>query len=109
MAARPDTAEPLRQHGAMEYTQPPTDLDAVRLYRLERVREQLRSADYAGILIFDQVNTRYATDVTNMQIWCSHYEDACAFVATEVPWCCSTTAITRTSPRACRPWTSTGR
>jgi Xaa-Pro aminopeptidase len=69
----------------MEYTEPPTDLDAVRLYRLERIREQLRKRDYAGILIFDQVNTRYATDVTNMQVWCSHYEARCAFVATDGP------------------------
>lgn len=85
MAARPDSARSLRQHGAMEYTEPPTDLDGVRLYRLERIREQLRKRDYAGILIFDQVNTRYATDVTNMQIWCSHYEARCAFIATDGP------------------------
>jgi hypothetical protein len=26
-----------RQHGAMEYTTPPTDLDAVRLYRARRL------------------------------------------------------------------------
>ena len=37
-----------RQHGAMEYTTPPTDLDAVRLYRLGRVREQLVARDPVG-------------------------------------------------------------
>ncbi len=74
-----------RQHGAMEFSQPPVDLDAVRLYRLERVRAELRARDIAAILLFDQVNTRYATDATNMQIWCSHYETRCVFIAAEGP------------------------
>ncbi len=74
-----------RQHGAMEFSQPPVDLDTVRHYRLGRVREQLKKADVAGALLFDQLNTRYVTDATNMQLWCSHYEARCAFVATEGP------------------------
>jgi len=74
-----------RQHGAMEYTEPPADLGAVRRYRLERVREKLRAFDYAGILLFDQVNCRYACDATNMQIWCSHYETRCVFIAAGGP------------------------
>jgi len=74
-----------RQHGAMEFSDAPVDLHKVREYRLGRLREQLRRLDYAGILMFDQVNTRYATDATNMQIWCSHYETRCVFVATEGP------------------------
>ncbi|MBT4077236.1 MAG: aminopeptidase P family protein, partial [Gammaproteobacteria bacterium] len=74
-----------RQHGAMEFSEAPVDLDKVRLYRLGRVREQLKRLDYAGILLFDQVNTRYACDATNMQIWCSHYETRCLFIATEGP------------------------
>ena len=74
-----------RQHGAMEFSQPPVDLDTVRWYRLGRVREQLRKFDVAGALLFDQLNTRYVTDATNMQLWCSHYEARCVFVATEGP------------------------
>ena len=74
-----------RQHGAMEYSQAPVDLDVVRTYRLGRIREQLKMRDYAGIVLFDQINTRYATDATNMQIWCSHYETRCVFVPTEGP------------------------
>lgn len=74
-----------RQHGAMEYTEAPTDLDKVRLYRLGRIREQLQKLEYAGLLLFDQVNCRYACDATNMQVWCSHYETRCVFVATEGP------------------------
>ncbi len=74
-----------RQHGAMEFTEAPVNLHAVRQYRLDRVRAQLRRLDYAGILLFDQVNCRYACDATNMQVWCSHYETRCVFVATEGP------------------------
>lgn len=74
-----------RQHGAMEFTEAPVDINKVRFYRLERIREQLSKLDYAGILLFDQVNCRYACDATNMQVWCSHYETRCVFVATEGP------------------------
>ena len=74
-----------RQHGAMEFSVPPTDLDKVRHYRLGRVREQLRDRDYAGALLFNQINTRYVTDATNMQVWCAHYETRCVFVATDGP------------------------
>ena len=74
-----------RQHGAMEYSEPPVDLDQVRLYRLGRLRDELRKRDCAGALLFDQVNARYAVDATNMQIWCAHYETRCVFVATEGP------------------------
>lgn len=74
-----------RQHGAMEYSRPPVDIDVVRHYRLGRVREKLKSLDYAGILLFDPVNCRYACDATNMQIWTAHYETRCVFVATDGP------------------------
>lgn len=74
-----------RQHGAMEFSEAPVNLDDVRLYRLGRIREQLRQKECAGALLFDQVNTRYATDATNMQIWCSHYETRCVFIATDGP------------------------
>ncbi len=74
-----------RQHGAMEFSDAPVDLDKVRLYRLGRIRDQLKKKDCAGALLFDQVNTRYATDSTNMQIWCSHYETRCVFIAADGP------------------------
>jgi Xaa-Pro dipeptidase len=82
MSAKKPTA---RQHGAMEYSDSPVDLNTVRHYRLNRVREELKQKDYAGALLFDQVNARYVTDSTNMQIWCSHYETRCVFVPTEGP------------------------
>ncbi|MCR9218726.1 MAG: Xaa-Pro peptidase family protein [Alphaproteobacteria bacterium] len=74
-----------RQHGAMEYTTPPVDLDAVRLERLGRIRAELKRRGLPAALFLDQINCRYATDATNMQIWCSHYEARSVFVAAEGP------------------------
>ena len=42
----------VHQHGAMEFTQPPVDLDKVRLYRLNRVRQKLKEQDLAGATTF---------------------------------------------------------
>ena len=75
----------VHQHGAMEYTTPPCDLDEVRLYRLGRVREALAQRDLAGIILYDQLNIRYVTDSTNMQVWCSHNEARYAYVPAEGP------------------------
>ena len=74
-----------RQHGAMEHTTPPCDLDEVRRYRLGRVRAALAARDLAGILLYDPVNVRYATDAPNMQIWCAHNEARYLYVPTEGP------------------------
>ena len=74
-----------RQHGAMEHTLPPCDLDSVRRYRLGRVRQALAKRDLAGIVLYDPVNVRYAVDATNMQIWCTHNEARYLYVPTEGP------------------------
>ncbi len=76
---------PARQHGAMEYSAAPTNLETVRAYRLGRLREQMRKQDVAGLLLLDPFNTRYAFDATYMQIWATHYETRCVFVALEGP------------------------
>jgi Xaa-Pro aminopeptidase len=64
----------------MEGSVPPVDLDALRRYRLDRVVAQIRAADCGGVLLLDPINTRYATDTTNMQIWSMHDETRCVFV-----------------------------
>lgn len=74
-----------RQHGAMEFSEAPVDLDRVRMYRLNRLRKAVADADCAAGLFFNQLNTRYATDSTNMQVWCAHYEARCVFVPSEGP------------------------
>ena len=61
------------------------DLSAMRVYRLARVRAQLARRDYAGIVVADPINVRYATDSANMQVWCLHNPVRYAFVATEGP------------------------
>ena len=76
-----------RQHGAMEHTIPPCDLDEVRRYRLARVREALAARDLAGIILYDPVNVRYAVDSSNMEIWCSRNEARYLYVPTEGPTC----------------------
>jgi Xaa-Pro dipeptidase len=61
------------------------DVPTMRAWRLARVREQLTTRDYAGILVADPINTRYATDSTNMQVWCLHNPVRYAFIATTGP------------------------
>ncbi|MBA3446581.1 MAG: aminopeptidase P family protein, partial [Pseudaminobacter sp.] len=61
------------------------DLPAMRRYRLERIRAELKRRDYAGALLYDPVNIRYATDSTNMQLWVAHNPTRYCFVATEGP------------------------
>ncbi|MBN9233780.1 MULTISPECIES: M24 family metallopeptidase [Phyllobacteriaceae] len=64
---------------------PAPDLPAMRKYRLERIRAELKRRDYAGALLYDPVNIRYATDSTNMQLWVAHNPTRHCFVATEGP------------------------
>lgn len=61
------------------------DVAALRAYRLRRFREQLHVQDYAGIVLTDPINVRYATDSTNMQVWCIHNMVRYAFVASNGP------------------------
>jgi Xaa-Pro dipeptidase len=45
------------------------DMPAVRAYRLDRVRREMRARDIAACLLFDPVNVRYATGARNMQVF----------------------------------------
>lgn len=64
---------------------PPWSLHELRKYRLGRLREQMKLNDVAGMVLFDSVNLRYATDTTNMQVWGHHNPVRYAFVAAEGP------------------------
>ncbi|MFK7938430.1 MAG: dimethylsulfonioproprionate lyase DddP [Roseovarius sp.] len=48
------------------------DLQAMRRYRWERLTQHIVDRGYAGLLMFDPLNIRYATDSTNMQLWNTH-------------------------------------
>ena len=48
------------------------DLQAMRRYRWERLTAHVVARGYGGLLMFDPLNIRYATDSTNMQLWNTH-------------------------------------
>ena len=47
------------------------DVEALRDYRLARVRAQMNEMGYDGAILWEPTNIRYCTDSTNMQIWTS--------------------------------------
>jgi Xaa-Pro aminopeptidase len=50
----------------------PPNLPAMRAYRHKRLMGGVNTRGYGGILMFDPLNIRYATDSTNMQLWNTH-------------------------------------
>jgi Xaa-Pro aminopeptidase len=48
------------------------NLERMREFRWKRLTQALVERDYGGILLFDPLNIRYATDTTNMQLWNTH-------------------------------------
>ncbi|PTX55762.1 dimethylsulfoniopropionate lyase DddP [Litoreibacter ponti] len=48
------------------------DLDAMREFRWKRLTQHIVDRDLGGLLMFDPLNIRYATDSTNMQLWNTH-------------------------------------
>ena len=58
-------------------------LDTMREFRLQRLVEELQRRDYGGIVLFDPLNIRYATDSTNMQLWITHNPARACFVGAD--------------------------
>jgi len=48
------------------------NLTAMREYRWKRLTQHVVDRDVGGVLLFDPLNIRYATDSTNMQLWNTH-------------------------------------
>ena len=48
------------------------DLQRMRDFRWNRLTQAVVDRDYGGVLMFDPLNIRYATDSTNMQLWNAH-------------------------------------
>ena len=48
------------------------DLEKMRDYRWKRLTQHIVDRDWGGLLMFDPLNIRYATDSTNMQLWNTH-------------------------------------
>lgn len=67
-----------KQHGLT-----PPNLQAMDQYRLQRICSQLKLHGYAGILLYDPINIRYATGTTNMQVWLLHNAGRYAYISAE--------------------------
>lgn len=48
------------------------NLKNMREYRWKRLTQHIVDRGYGGLLMFDPLNIRYATDSTNMQLWNTH-------------------------------------
>lgn len=48
------------------------DLPAMRDHRWRRLTAAIQAYDLAGLLMYDPLNIRYATDTTHMQLWAAH-------------------------------------
>ena len=48
------------------------DLQEMRRFRHARMVTAIQDRDLAGLLMFDPLSIRYATDTTNMQLWATH-------------------------------------
>jgi Xaa-Pro aminopeptidase len=48
------------------------NLEKMRDYRWRRLTDAIVARGYGGLLMYDPLNIRYATDTTNMQIWNTH-------------------------------------
>jgi Xaa-Pro aminopeptidase len=89
------------------------DQDKLTRYRLDRLRAELRRRDYAGAVLTDPMNLRYATGTRNMAVWTMHGPGRYAFVATDGPVILfefpSSRHVSAGSPvvdetRPCTPW-----
>ena len=58
-------------------------LETMREFRLQRLVQELQKNDYGGIVLFDPLNIRYATDTTNMQLWITHNPARACFVSAD--------------------------
>ena len=48
------------------------NLSRMREYRWKRLTDAIVARGYGGLLLYDPLNIRYATDTTNMQLWNTH-------------------------------------
>ena len=73
----PKFAEVINQDlGTMQYKprlyEDEINFDRLRMYRLNRVIEQLQKYDVGACILFDPINVRYATDSRNMSMFTMH-------------------------------------
>ena len=61
------------------------NFDRMRMYRLNRVREQLLKNDIGACILFDPINIRYATDSRNMALFSFHLMTRYIFIPANGP------------------------
>ena len=61
------------------------DEPAIRAFRADRIRRELRRQNREAVLVVDPVNLRYATGTRNMQVWTMHNIVRYALVFTHGP------------------------
>ena len=59
------------------------NLARMREFRWDRLTRHVIERDYAGLLMFDPLNIRYATDTSNMQLWIAHNPCRACFVSAD--------------------------
>jgi Xaa-Pro aminopeptidase len=59
------------------------NLPTMRKQRLTRLSKYIKQRELAGILLFDPLNIRYASDSTNMQLWNTHNLYRACFVSAD--------------------------
>ncbi len=78
-------AGPLRLESGRDSAALGIDEAAVRGYRMERLRAQMRAHDIAACLLFDPVNIRYACGARNMQVFSQRNPARYLFVCADGP------------------------
>ena len=61
------------------------NFDQMRMYRLNRVKEQLIKHNIGACILFDPINIRYATDTRNMSMYTMHIISRYVFIPAEGP------------------------
>jgi Xaa-Pro aminopeptidase len=59
------------------------NIPRLREFRLGRLTAELQRRDLGGILLFDPLNIRYATDTSNMQVWVAHNPARACYVSAD--------------------------
>ena len=61
----------------------PPNLERMRQTRLDNIVRLLNERELAGVVLFDPLNIRYATDSSNMQVWTAHNPSRAALVCAD--------------------------
>ena len=75
----------LYERNSVDHSPATIDIEQMWSYRLERVRQQIRKADFAGMVLYDPVNIRYATGTSTMPVFSLHFRDRYCFIAATGP------------------------